>query len=111
MLPVINENDTVVNDEIKFGDNDTLGALVANLVEADALVILTDQKGLYTADPRKDPLATFVHEAQRRRSRAGGHGRWRWLQHRPRRHDHQDTGRQTRGRFRRFDSDRLGSRA
>ncbi len=64
VLPVINENDTVVNDEIKFGDNDTLGALVANLVEADALIILTDQKGLYTADPRKDPSATFVHEAR-----------------------------------------------
>jgi glutamate 5-kinase len=64
VLPVINENDTVVNDEIKFGDNDTLGALVANLVEADVLVILTDQKGLYTADPRKDPAAAFVHEAR-----------------------------------------------
>jgi len=64
VLPVINENDTVVNDEIKFGDNDTLGALVANLVEADALVILTDQKGLFSADPRKDPTATFVHVAQ-----------------------------------------------
>ena len=64
VLPVINENDTVVNDEIKFGDNDTLGALVANLVEADALVILTDQKGLYTADPRKNPDAQFVHEAR-----------------------------------------------
>jgi glutamate 5-kinase len=64
VLPVINENDTVVNDEIKFGDNDTLGALVANLVEADLLVILTDQKGLYTSDPRKDPSATFVHEAR-----------------------------------------------
>ena len=64
VVPVINENDTVVNDEIKFGDNDTLGALVANLVEADVLVILTDQKGLYTADPRKDPAATFVHVAQ-----------------------------------------------
>jgi glutamate 5-kinase len=63
VVPVINENDTVVNDEIKFGDNDTLGALVANLVEADALVILTDQKGLYTADPRKHPEAQFVHEA------------------------------------------------
>ncbi|HEX5286006.1 MAG TPA: glutamate 5-kinase [Polaromonas sp.] len=63
VVPVINENDTVVNDEIKFGDNDTLGALVANLVEADALVILTDQKGLYTADPRKDPSAQFVREA------------------------------------------------
>jgi glutamate 5-kinase len=64
VLPVINENDTVVNDEIKFGDNDTLGALVANLVEADALVILTDQKGLYTADPRKNTAAEFVHEAR-----------------------------------------------
>ena len=64
VVPVINENDTVVNDEIKFGDNDTLGALVANLVEADALVILTDQKGLYTADPRKDPAAQFVHVGQ-----------------------------------------------
>ncbi|MBB3195798.1 glutamate 5-kinase [Roseateles terrae] len=63
VLPVINENDTVVNDEIKFGDNDTLGALVANLVEADALVILTDQKGLYSADPRKDPTARFIDQA------------------------------------------------
>ena len=64
VVPVINENDTVVNDEIKFGDNDTLGALAANLVEADALIILTDQKGLFTADPRKDPDAEFVHEAR-----------------------------------------------
>ena len=64
VVPVINENDTVVNDEIKFGDNDTLGALVANLVEADALVILTDQKGLFTADPRKDPAATLVEVAE-----------------------------------------------
>ena len=64
VVPVINENDTVVNDEIKFGDNDTLGALVANLVEADALVILTDQKGLFTADPRKEPTAQFIHEAK-----------------------------------------------
>jgi len=64
VVPVINENDTVVTDEIKFGDNDTLGALVANLVEADALIILTDQNGLYTADPRKNPAAQFVHEAQ-----------------------------------------------
>ncbi len=59
-LPVINENDTVVNDEIKFGDNDTLGALVANLIEADVLVILTDQRGLYSADPRKDSNARFI---------------------------------------------------
>ena len=64
VVPVINENDTVVNDEIKFGDNDTLGALVANLVEADLLVILTDQPGLYTADPRKHPDAQFVHVAR-----------------------------------------------
>ncbi len=53
VVPVINENDTVVTDEIKFGDNDTLGALVANLVEADALIILTDQAGLYSGDPRR----------------------------------------------------------
>lgn len=63
VVPIINENDTVVTDEIKVGDNDTLGALVTNLIEADVLVILTDQKGLYTADPRKDPSAEFVHEA------------------------------------------------
>ena len=63
VIPVINENDTVVNDEIKFGDNDTLGALVANLVEADALVILTDQRGLYAADPRKVPDARFIDRA------------------------------------------------
>lgn len=63
VIPIINENDTVVTDEIKFGDNDTLGALVANLLEADALIILTDQKGLYTADPRKDPAATLIDQA------------------------------------------------
>ncbi len=62
VIPVINENDTVVTDEIKLGDNDTLGALVANLVEADALVILTDQAGLYDADPRKLPGAKLIHE-------------------------------------------------
>ena len=64
VIPVINENDTVVTDEIKFGENDTLAALVANLVEADALVILTDQRGLYAADPRKDPQARFIDQAQ-----------------------------------------------
>ena len=64
VIPVINENDTVVNDEIKFGDNDTLGALVANLVDADVLVILTDQRGLYSADPRQDPQARFIDEAR-----------------------------------------------
>lgn len=64
VVPVINENDTVSTDEIKLGDNDTLGALVTNLIEADCLVILTDQQGLYTADPRKTPEAQFVHEAR-----------------------------------------------
>ncbi|MCO5098415.1 MAG: glutamate 5-kinase [Rhodocyclaceae bacterium] len=62
VVPIINENDTVVTDEIKFGDNDTLGALVANLVEAEVLVILTDQAGLFSADPRKHPAATLVSE-------------------------------------------------
>ncbi|MDD5250947.1 MAG: glutamate 5-kinase [Rhodocyclaceae bacterium] len=64
VVPIINENDTVVTDEIKFGDNDTLGALVANLVEADALIILTDQSGLYTADPRQDSSATLIGEGR-----------------------------------------------
>jgi glutamate 5-kinase len=63
VVPVINENDTVVNDEIKFGDNDTLGALVTNLLDADALVILTDQRGLYSADPRKQSDATLIESA------------------------------------------------
>jgi glutamate 5-kinase len=61
VIPIINENDTVVTEEIRFGDNDTLGALVANLIEADALVILTDQQGLYSADPRKDTNAKFIN--------------------------------------------------
>lgn len=64
VLPVINENDTVVTDEIKVGDNDTLGALVANLIEADVLVLLTDQRGLFTADPRRDRAARFIAEAR-----------------------------------------------
>ena len=77
-IPVINENDTVVTDEIRFGDNDTLGALVTNLVEADALVILTDQAGLYDADPRRNPSARLIGEAQagepRLEAMAGGAG-------------------------------------
>ena len=62
VVPVVNENDTVVNDELRFGDNDTLGALVANQVEADVLVILTDQDGLFTADPRSNPDAQLISE-------------------------------------------------
>lgn len=61
VIPIINENDTVVTDEIKFGDNDTLAALVANLIEADVLVILTDQQGLFSADPREDKDATLIN--------------------------------------------------
>lgn len=64
VVPIVNENDTVVTDEIRFGDNDTLGALVTNLIEADALIILTDQRGLYSADPRKDPDAKLIEVAQ-----------------------------------------------
>lgn len=63
VIPIVNENDTVVTDEIRFGDNDTLGALVTNLIEADSLIILTDQRGLYAADPRKNPDAEFVSHA------------------------------------------------
>ena len=62
VVPIINENDTVAIDEIRFGDNDTLGALVTNLIEADALVILTDQAGLYDRDPRKDSAAKLIPE-------------------------------------------------
>jgi glutamate 5-kinase len=64
VIPVINENDTVATEEIRFGDNDTLGAMVANLVDADVFVILTDQAGLFTADPRKDPNATLLSYAR-----------------------------------------------
>ncbi|HBX72397.1 MAG TPA: glutamate 5-kinase [Halieaceae bacterium] len=60
VVPVINENDTVVTDEIRFGDNDTLAALVANLIDADALLLLTDQQGLYEEDPRLNPFAVLV---------------------------------------------------
>ena len=64
VIPVVNENDTVVNDELRFGDNDTLAALVANQVEADILVIMTDQDGLFTADPRSNPDATLISETK-----------------------------------------------
>ncbi len=64
VIPIINENDTVVTDEIRFGDNDSLAALVTNLLEADVLVIMTDQAGLYSADPRKDANATLVAQGK-----------------------------------------------
>ncbi|WP_086933111.1 glutamate 5-kinase [Agarilytica rhodophyticola] len=62
VIPIVNENDTVVTDEIRFGDNDTLGALVANLIEADTLCILTDQKGMFDCDPRTNALAKIIPE-------------------------------------------------
>src|SRR5690606_12701301 len=78
VVPVINENDTVVTAEIRFGDNDTLGALVANLIDADLLVILTDQKGMYDSDPRSNPDAQLLSEIAAADSRleqmAGGTG-------------------------------------
>ncbi|MGQ0523760.1 MAG: glutamate 5-kinase [Betaproteobacteria bacterium] len=78
VVPIINENDTVAIDEIRFGDNDTLGSLVTNLIEADVLVILTDQAGLYSSDPRRDPQAQLVTEADaddpRLEAMAGGAG-------------------------------------
>ena len=64
VIPVINENDTVATEEIRFGDNDTLAALVANLVEASLLLILTDQEGLYERDPRGDQSAALVQEGE-----------------------------------------------
>lgn len=78
VIPIVNENDTVVTDEIRFGDNDTLGALVANLIEADVLMILTDQPGMFDADPRKNALAKIIAEAsagdERLLTMAGGGG-------------------------------------
>ena len=78
VVPIVNENDTVATDEIAVGDNDTLGALVTNLIEADALIILTDQRGLYEADPRKNPDARFISHAkagdQALEAMAGGTG-------------------------------------
>jgi glutamate 5-kinase len=78
VIPVVNENDTVATEEIRFGDNDTLAALVANLVEADLLLILTDQRGLYDLDPRQHPDAKLVEEGiagdKQLLSMAGGSG-------------------------------------
>jgi len=64
VIPIVNENDTVATDEIRFGDNDTLAALVANLIDAELLILLTDQKGLYTSDPRINESAEFVEKAE-----------------------------------------------
>ena len=110
VVPVINENDTVVTDEIRVGDNDTLAALVANLIEADVLVILTDQAGLFTADPRRDRRRR-CSARPRGRSRARGDGR-RCGQHaRSRRHAHQGAGGKAGRAQRRAHGDRIGRRS
>ena len=78
VIPIVNENDTVATDEIRFGDNDTLGALTCNLIDADLLVILTDQHGLYASDPRDDPNAKMITEIaidDPELSSMAGHGR------------------------------------
>ena len=111
VIPVINENDTVVTDEIKLGDNDTLAALVTNLVEADALIILTDQAGLYDADPRNAPGATPDRGRRCGRPHAGGDGRRRGQRLGTRRHAHQGAGRQARRAQRRAHRDRRRARA
>ena len=110
VVPVINENDTVVNDEIKFGDNDTLAALVTNLIEADALVILTDQAGLFSADPRRDPRRALIASARGRRPRLEPWPAAPVQRHRARRHAHQGARRQARGAQRREHGHRLGPR-
>lgn len=78
VVPIVNENDTVVTDEIRFGDNDTLGALVANLIEADTLCILTDQEGMYDSNPSTNPKARLITEAKAKDpsldAKAGGSG-------------------------------------
>ena len=93
-MPVVNENDAIADDEIRFGDNDRLAALVAHLVDADLLVLLTDAPGLLTADPRLDPAASLIEEivevdqssrrGRRRRHRPGGAAAWRRRSPRPR---------------------------
>ncbi len=94
VVPIVNENDTVVTDEIRLGDNDTLGALVTNLIEAESLIILTDQKGLYSADPRSNSDAEFISVAQAGdptlEDMAGG-----WLHGRHGGHDHENSCCQT----------------
>ena len=89
VVAVINENDTVVTDEIRFGDNDTLASLVTNLIEADALVILTDTGGLYSADPRRDAAATLIGEARAGDPASRADRRRYGKRNRPRRHAHE----------------------
>ena len=111
MVPVVNENDTVADDEIRFGDNDRIAALVANLIRADVLVMLTDTAGLFTADPRLDG-ERVAHRADRRGRRgARRRGRRRRLGAWQRRHGHQARGGPHRGVVGSTGRDRGGRRA
>ncbi len=107
VIPVINENDTVTTDEIRFGDNDTLGALVTNLIDADVLVLLTDQQGLYTADPRTRSDGDHRRHRACRRPGARSDGGRRRQRDRPRRHADEGAGGEARRALRRIDDHRL----
>ena len=102
IIPIVNENDTVATEEIRVGDNDNLSALVANLVDADLLVLLTDQAGLYTADPERDPTAQLITDCDRARDSGGALAGRRRIGQRAghRRHDHQVAGRRSGAPFR-----------
>jgi glutamate 5-kinase len=106
VIPIINENDTVTTDEIRVGDNDTLGALVANLIEADVLVLLTDQSGLYNADPRKDARRDARARGARGRSGARGDGGRRGQLARQGRACYEGAARKARRALGRVDGDR-----
>ncbi len=106
VIPIINENDTVTTDEIRFGDNDTLGALVTNLIEADVLVLLTDQHGPLLRRPAPRSGGHARPDGARRRPAARGDGRRRRQRARPRRHADQGARGQARGALRRLDRHR-----
>ena len=110
VIPIINENDTVTTDEIRLGDNDTLGALVTNLIEADVLVLLTDQQGMYSGDPRKDATATLLRNALAGDPALESHGGWRRLAACARRHADQGARREARRAQRCIDRHRGRSR-
>ena len=105
-LPIVNENDTVTTEEIGIGDNDTLSAIVAILVKADLLVLLSDIDGLYTADPHKDPTAQRINEVPATHAGDSGPGRRLWLQSRHRR----DANEASRGGARDRSRNRYGHR-
>ena len=113
VVPVVNENDTVVTEEIRYGDNDRLAARVAQMIGADLLVLLSDVDGLYTADPRRDPAAEHLPRVDAPDAGDRGHGRRRQRRRRRRhrRHGHQARRRPDRQRRRLRHLITLGRRA